>query len=212
MSETDKPRVRRLFATPLIELDLPNSAELNRALIETIAARRATQASIGRSNVGGWHSDTGLAQWGGEPAREVALTALRACGAYTHDMGMQGGEPRYQMGVEMWANVLPPGAVNQQHAHAGALWSAVYYVDDGGDRENGPLLLVDPRFPMNRMYVPDLVFAENGEMEESTIQIAPVPGRMVIFPSWLMHGVKPHGGARDRVSIAINVTALRVRK
>lgn len=212
MSDSPKPRVRRLFSTPLIELDLPDSGALNQALIEVISGRRSGHAGIARSNVGGWHSDTEMAQWGGEPARQVALQALKACGAYTHDMGMKGAEPRFQMGVEMWANVLPPGAVNQHHAHPGALWSAVYYVDDGGDPENGPLILLDPRFPANRMYVPDLVFAENGEMEESTVKIAPVPGRMVIFPSWLMHGVKPHAGVRDRISIAINVMAMRMRK
>lgn len=212
MSDPSNPRVRRLFSTPLIELDLANAPALNRALTETIAARRAAHAGISRSNVGGWHSDTEMAQWGGEAARTVALEALKACGAYTHDMGMKGSEPRFQMGIEMWANVLPAGAVNQHHAHPGALWSAVYYVDDGGDPENGPLILLDPRFPANRMYVPDLVFAENGEMEESTVKVAPIPGRMVIFPSWLMHGVKPHAGARDRISIAINVMAMRVRK
>ncbi|NWG72176.1 MAG: 2OG-Fe(II) oxygenase [Parvularculaceae bacterium] len=212
MSDPLGPRVRRLFATPLIELDLPDSAALNAALVQVIAARRATHGGISRSNVGGWHSDTEMAQWGGEAGRRVALEALKACGAYTHDMGMKGAEPRFQMGVEMWANVLPAGAVNQHHAHGGALWSAVYYVDDGGDRDSGSLVLLDPRFPMNRMYSPDLVFAENGEMEETTVRIAPTPGRMVIFPSWLMHGVRPHAGPRERISIAINVVAIRARK
>jgi uncharacterized protein (TIGR02466 family) len=212
MNDASKPKVRRLFATPLIEFDLANAAALNEQLKAAIAARRAQHAGIARSNLNGWHSDTDMAKWGGEAARHVALEALKACGAYTHDMGMKGAEPRFQMGVEMWANVLPAGAVNQHHAHGGALWSAVYYVDDGGDPESGALVLLDPRFPMNRMYSPDLVFAEGGEMEETTVRIAPVPGRMVIFPSWLMHGVKPHQGDRDRISIAINIMAMLVRK
>ena len=116
------------------------------------------------------------------------------------------------MAVDMWANVLPAGAVNQMHAHPGALWLAVYYVDDGGEPDNGARTLLDPRFPMNRMGANDLVFADGGVVEEPTVHIQPVPGRMVIFPSWLMHGVKPHQGARDRVSIAINIMAVPARK
>jgi uncharacterized protein (TIGR02466 family) len=212
MNDPSKPRVRRLFATPLIELDLANAPALNAALVKTIGERRAQHPGIARSNIGGWHSDNEMAKWGGEATRHVALEALKACGVYTHDLGMRVNEPRFQMGLEMWANVLPAGAVNQHHAHPGALWSAVYYVDDGGDPENGPLILLDPRFPMNRMYASDLVFAEDGVAEETTVKVQPVPGRMVIFPSWLMHGVKPHQGGRDRISIAINVMALPARK
>jgi uncharacterized protein (TIGR02466 family) len=213
MSAFTKPRVRHLFATPLIECEIEGAAALNQTLIQAIETKRAESAGLSRSNLLGWHSDTEMAKWGGEAARRVALEALKVCGAYTHDLGVKpNAPPRFQMGVEMWANVSPPGASNQHHAHPGALWSAVYYVDDGGDEETGRLILRDPRFPMTRMYAPDLVFAENGEREENTVKIAPTPGKMVIFPSWLMHGVEPHRGPRARVSIAINVLAIPVRK
>ncbi len=150
--------------------------------------------------------------WGGEAARQLGLATLQLCAAHTHDRGMRGDTPRFEMRLQMWANVSPPGASNQAHAHPGCVWSAVYYVDDGGDQESGKLVLNDPRFPMNRMGAPDLLFVADGVAEEMRVQIAPEPGKLVAFPSWLLHGVNPHNGTRDRISIALNVIAIHVRK
>lgn len=208
----EKPGIRAIFPTYLMETRVKDSLALSAALKTAIAARRAADPGIDRSNIGGWHSDTEMLQWGGEAAKRLALATLQLCGAYTHDRGLRGTAPRFEMGLEMWANVSPPGASNQTHAHPGCVWSAVYYVDDGGDREGGKLVLHDPRFPMNRMAAPDLVFAADGQMEEMRVEIAPEPGKLVVFPSWLLHSVTPQRGARDRISIALNVMAIPVRK
>jgi uncharacterized protein (TIGR02466 family) len=208
----EKPAVRAIFPTYLIETRVKDAAALSAALKGVIAAKRASDPGIDRSNVGGWHSDTEMLSWGGEAARRLALATLQLCGAYTHDRGMRGSAPRFEMGLEMWANVSPPGASNQMHAHPGCVWSGVYYVDDGGGADSGKLVLHDPRFPMNRMAAPDLVFAADGEMEDMRVEIAPEPGKLVVFPSWLMHSVKPHAGPRERISIALNVMAIPARK
>lgn len=206
-------RIQKLFATPLIELELPDADKLNPVLLALIEARRAESPGIQRSNINGWHSETDMLKWGGEAAKTVALATLQACARHTTDVGAKpNAPPRYQMGVQMWANSSPAGASNQNHAHAGAIWSAVYFVDDGGDSKEGQLSLLDPRFPMCRMYNSDLYFSdENGVRDQNNFKISPTPGKLVIFPSWLMHGVRPHRGPRDRVSIALNVVAHPVR-
>lgn len=208
----EKPEVRKIFPTHILETRIKDWAALNDALKSVIAGKQAAGPGISRSNIGGWHSDTEMLHWGGEPARRLALATLQLCGAYTHDKGMRGNTPRFEMGLEMWANVSPPGASNQMHAHPGCVWSGVYYVDDGGDAGSGQLVLHDPRFPMNRMAAPDLVFAADGAVEEMRVEIAPEAGKLVAFPSWLMHSVKAHTGSRDRISVALNVMAIPVRK
>ncbi|HBS33427.1 MAG TPA: hypothetical protein DEA40_17130 [Parvularcula sp.] len=208
----ERPGVRAIFPTHILETRIKDFAALNDGLRKAIAAHMGADPGIARSNIGGWHSDTEMLQWAGAPARRLALATLQLCGAYTHDKGLRGETPRFEMGLEMWANVSPPGASNQVHAHPGCVWSAVYYVDDGGDADSGKLVLHDPRFPMNRMAAPDLVFAADGAMEEMRVEVAPEPGKLIAFPSWLMHSVKPHRGARDRISIALNVMAIPVRK
>lgn len=202
-----------LFATPLIRLQY-GVPELIAALGQAVRARRDASPGIQRSNFGGWHSDTEMVKWGGAPARELALKTLETCARFTTDAALaQGAQPRYEFGIEMWANISPAGASNQMHAHPGSLWSAVYYLDDGGDAAEGSLVLLDPRFPMNRAHAADLLFVgPGGAREESNVKIAPEPGLLLIFPSWLMHGVGPHAGPRDRISVAMNIMAAPARR
>lgn len=211
MSIGPQPKVHALFATPLIELAVPDFAALNESLKASILSRQVLDAGMQRSNILGWHSKEDLLQWGGEAAKTLAITTIETCSAYTADQGMQEGKPRFSWNIQMWANVSPAGASNQFHAHAGAFWSAVYYVDDGGDTEQGRLLLQDPRFPMNKMSQPDMaiVHPEHGP-DQTIIKVKPEPGKLVCFPSWLSHAVEPHQGARPRVSIAMNLVAVPV--
>ena len=201
--------VNRLFCTPLIEVRLPGADALVAALKATILERRAASPGVRRSNIHGWHSDIGMLDWGGEAAIALARETMQVCGRFTSDVNAAQGQSRWEMGMEMWANVSPAGASNQMHAHPGSFWSASFYIDDGGDTEDGFFVAQDPRFPMIRMVAPDLVFTdENGDKQMSQFRVRPEPGKLVVFPSWLMHAVRPHKGPRERISVAMNVLAL----
>ncbi|MEA1942042.1 MAG: TIGR02466 family protein [Pseudomonadota bacterium] len=201
--------VNRLFCTPLIEVRLPGADALVEALKAAILERRAASPGVRRSNIHGWHSDIEMLDWGGEAAIALARETMQVCGRFTSDVNAAQGRSRYEMGLEMWANVSPAGASNQMHAHPGSFWSASFYVDDGGDTEDGFFVAQDPRFPMIRMVAPDLVFTdENGDKQMSQFRVRPEPGKLVVFPSWLMHAVRPHKGPRERISVAMNVLAL----
>lgn len=205
-------RLLGLFETPAMISRLPGAPALNAALKQVIASRRAGQPGIGRSNTLGWHSDTGMAEWGGAPAMTLLHHLVRLCDLQTRDLLQEdGGPPRHVWRFEMWANVSPPGASNQMHAHPGAIWSAVYYVDDGyaGSTDRGlggELVLYDPRFPMNKMYAADFALLDSGGQVQSIEQILrPAAGTMVVFPAWLMHAVRPYMGIGERISVAINL-------
>ena len=209
---TGEVEIRHLFPVPIMVTTVNDAAALNAALMEVIKTNRAQSEGIARSNILGWHSDTEMLQWGGGPARTLGLAMLQTVGQRTDDVGMKGGQPRYEMHMEMWANVSPANASNQMHCHPGCIWSGVYYVDDGGDPSSS-LVLMDPNYPTNRMYAPDLLFVGPENQHYHTVhEIEPAPGRMVIFPSWLNHSVKPHNGPRDRISIAMNVMAIPGRQ
>ncbi len=205
---TGPVEVRQLFPVPVMVTTVLDAPALNAALKDVIQTNRAQSSGVARSNILGWHSDTEMLRWGGDPARTLGMAMLQTCGQRTDDVGMKGGQPRYEMSMEMWANISPANASNQMHCHPGCIWSGVYYVDDGGDPSSA-LVLLDPNYPTNRMYAPDLQFVgQGGERFPVRHEIAPEPGRMVIFPSWLNHAVKPHKGPRERISIAMNVMAL----
>ena len=194
-----------LFSTPLIQHDLDDAPALNAALREAILARRAADPrGIHRSNTGGWHSADDMTQWAPGPARTLFQTAIDLASARTADTST----PKRQFGFHgtMWANISGPGHSNQTHCHTGALWSGVYYVDAGGEKVGGELILEDPRFPMNQMYIPGLVTRNaDGEATPSQHAVTPRAGLMVLFPSWLRHSVRPYRGTGERISVAFNI-------
>jgi hypothetical protein len=73
----EKPQVRAIFPTYILETRVKDWESLNSGLQAVIAQKRASDPGINRSNLGGWHSDTDMLRWGGEPARRLGLAALQ---------------------------------------------------------------------------------------------------------------------------------------
>ncbi|MDE2064387.1 MAG: 2OG-Fe(II) oxygenase family protein [Bradyrhizobium sp.] len=199
--------VRGLFATPVAALMLPDAQARNAELEEIILRRRAEHGSIGASNIGGWHSRRDLAQWGGKRMEEVLGVARNVVTQMTSD---RDGKPvRPDWVVEAWANVNAAGDSNSCHYHPGSFWSGTYYVRDGGCADDpslgGEFEMFDPRGPAPMMHAPSLKFAgEDGRSAGSAETIRPRAGMMFIFPSFLLHAVRPYRGNDLRISIAFN--------
>lgn len=209
MSET-----RHLFTTPFVT-DRLQSPEGIRILRETIMAERERDANGVRiSNIGGWHSNTRMLEWGGEAAKALVYKAMTMADAVTVDAGSP-DQSRYNWIPELWANVSEKGNANQYHMHPGSFWSVVAYIDDGYEGSSDPLLggelqLMDPRMPMIRMTAPDLRLMDaGGNPQASEPVIRPSTGMIVMFPSWLQHAVRPFHGTGTRISIAINLIPAR---
>lgn len=205
---TQPPVLHRHFSTPIVT-DRLASAEGMHVLREAIMRRRAEDRDgVQISNIGGWHSDTGMIDWGGEAARALAYKVMTLADRYTVDV-RAGGERRFDWMPEMWANVSTSGHANQYHTHPGAFWSAVAYIDDGrraGEEAGGEILFLDPRMPAIRMTAPDLRIAESPEaVEPNELPLAVETGMLLMFPSWLSHAVRPYRGSGERISIAINL-------
>lgn len=198
-----------LFPTPILKVSVDDHERLNTALLNSIAGERTRSPGINRSNLGGWHSDTNMAQWGGPAAQELAEFGAASAGQHMSDIEPT-GKRNFNWVIEMWANINRPGDANQLHCHPGCFWSAVYYVDPGGAETTsggGELILEDPRYPLAYMGVSNLVLKDaDGEPMQSQVAIRPRAGLLVLFPSWLRHSVRPHRGGRERVSIALNLS------
>lgn len=214
MQTDQKPGTLSLFSTPVILFDFPDAEKLNSALKNLILKERNKTTGIDRSNLGGWHSEDDMMSWAPEPARRILTQTVDICGKKLADVH-PAGKRDFSFDARMWANVNGPGHANQMHCHPGAIWSGVYYVDIGDDGSGGDvageLMLQDPRFPMNTMYMPDLLLrGGDNEPQYSQFAVTPVNGRMVLFPSWLMHSVRPYKGQGERISVAFNLTVTPV--
>ncbi len=205
---TPRVEVVPLFATPVAIAELPDAARLNAALRAAIDARRRNDPGTQHSNLGGWQSSWDMESWGGAAAARVLDAARGLAGQLTADRA--GRRVAVTWKANMWANVNRRGDANEFHAHPGSFWSAVYYVDDGGIGDDpalgGELEFMDPRGPGVAMHAPNLAFATPGGLSIGANEtIPPKAGRLVMFPAWILHQVRPYRGAAERVSIALNL-------
>jgi uncharacterized protein (TIGR02466 family) len=200
-------QVLKLFPTPIVLATIPNAESLNAELRRLILERESTHESVERSNRGGWQSSWDMHEWGGAPIQKVLAYARAVVDDATVDRA--GKHHKIAWRINCWANVNRTGHGNQFHTHPGALWSVSYYVDDGGIGSDpslgGEFEILDPRGVGPIMYAPQLTFPGPEFVALGEAQrLAPRPGVLIVFPSWLSHGVCPYLGNRERISIAVN--------
>ena len=200
-------KIKGLFATPVAAIMLPDAEARNAELESIVLEHRATHPTIGASNNGGWHSERDLQTWGGPRAAEVLAMAQSAATQLTANRNGDIISPKWT--TEAWANVNGPGDSNACHYHPGSFWSGSYYVNDGGCAGDatlgGEFEMLDPRGPAPMMHAPTLKFSgAEGLSAGSAETILPRPGLLFIFPSFLLHSVRPYRGNGLRISIAFN--------
>jgi hypothetical protein len=108
---------------------------------------------------------------------------------------------------DAWFHVTRRGGFFGLHNHPNASWSGVYCVDpgrhDAGKRDSGALTFVNP------------MIASAMHMDAGIARIPPPfglqlrsillhPGQLVLFPSYVLHDVKPFEGEGERITIAFN--------
>ena len=205
---SSEPQVVPLFSTPVVLLDVPDAAALSAELRQTIVAREKSHPGTQHSNLGGWQSEWDMDRWGGAAA--VKLLAIARNTANRVTTNREGKPVVVTWKANMWANVNRTGHGNEFHSHPGSFWSAVYYVDDGGiDTDpslGGELEFMDPRGPGPAMYAPHLAFGSAGLSVGANEIIRPKTGRLVMFPAWVLHQVRPYRGKVERISIALNLS------
>jgi uncharacterized protein (TIGR02466 family) len=207
--QRDSFAVGGLFPTPLVTVRLAGHAALDAVLTTAILAREAVDRGVRVSNIGGWHSAE-LLSWCGPAGNAVIDAAREMVGRMTlMELGEELVQAEVGWRVTAWANVSRAGDANRAHGHAGAFWSGIYWVDDGGaatDPSIGGLLeLADPRGIVADMVAPNLRFAVKDCLSAGRGEtITPQAGTMVLFPAWLIHSVTSYRGPRPRISIAFN--------
>ena len=206
--------IASLFATPVVITDLPDAETLSEELRKVIHARQQAHPGTQHSNLGGWQSSWDMDRWGGAPAIKLLAIGRNLANRWTTD---RDGKPvAVTWRANMWANVNRSGHSNEFHSHPGSFWSGVYYVDDGYGEGGGigtdpslggELEFMDPRGPGPAMYAPQLAFATPGGRSVGASEIVPPrAGRLVMFPAWLLHQVRPYRGDAERISIAFNLS------
>lgn len=197
------------FPTMIFTIDCFEHDKLNTYLLEEIYAERARdEKGIVRSNfrgLGGWHSQSNLHTLSAYKPLKDRIE--RACEKISRQLGYW-DRKKLKIGT-MWSIVNPAGSSNKAHIHPKCHWSGVYYVS--APKNAGDIEFIDPR-TAHLMNQPRFTPGEKRSKENWTkVRFTPKPGKMLIFPSWLYHGVEPNlsnlkGKDGERVIISFNLS------
>lgn len=100
----------------------------------------------------------------------------------------------------LWINVMEKGAGHAPHIHPHAAVSGTYYV--AVPAHAGAIRFEDPRLAMLMAAPPRRAAAKL--RNRTFVSLAPSPGTLLLWESWLRHGVEPNRARRPRISVSFN--------
>ncbi|GAA4358728.1 putative 2OG-Fe(II) oxygenase [Kangiella marina] len=115
---------------------------------------------------------------------------------------------RLHIANSSWFHITRNGGYFGVHNHANSAWSGVYCVDPGDEGEqeeetNGVLSFISPNMATTS-YIDKSCSNLKSEYSRGNLQLKLKPGQLILFPSWLLHEVKPYFGNKERITVAFN--------
>ena len=195
--------VRSLFATPLYEGELGDAALLDELGDACRQLADDDRAGRGWSKAHGYRGYTSYASLNDLPQRDPRFADLvklldKHVARFATDCAFQ---LRGRLKLDsLWVNVLKPGGAHSGHIHPHSAVSGTIYVEVPPG--SGAIRFEDPRLAM-MMGAP----RRHDDAPEALlpfIHVAPQPGMVLLWESWLRHEVMPSAAKGERISISFN--------
>lgn len=210
MPPTSKPSPAR-SAWPATWIQIYESVAPTRLkqLSDMILAWSTQYKSAPSKNVGGWKSSETLFAIDNPAVHELAQEIRTLVYAFTpvadyfkHD---------WSGDLHGWAMVNYRGAEHPRHTHHRTIATGIYYVDPGTDDplDGTPTLFEATEKDVTRAEVQSdgTIPGVTVDRDANDLGIAPLPGRLVLFPGSVWHRVPKVIGTRPRITIAFDVRA-----
>jgi uncharacterized protein (TIGR02466 family) len=210
-----KSSIEPIFAVPFVSVMHPDPVALN-AELKTYLLGLESQGETYKNrqpmvNRNGELFESHFQLFGADQAAVQALRvhcyqhlyqAIGQLNGYTVDM-----LKNLHVAVESWFHITRRGGYFPIHNHALHSWSGIYCVDPGqdadGDSTNGILSFINP-FAMNTMFIDMAVVRMAGGYNYGPREIKLAAGQLLLFPSWLLHEVRPYTAEGARITVAFN--------
>jgi len=122
------------------------------------------------------------------------------------------GVPPHRMNVkftESWFHITNQGGFHDAHTHGACSWCGIFYLDAGNAAEVPDSGANVAGNGINRFYSPLSAGGivrdyGNAYLGRTYLDIQPMNGRLVIFPSYLLHSALPYTGDKDRIIVSFN--------
>ena len=219
------PGLHQLWPTPLGVHRYAQAEALNPLLVRIFGALRATQLHARGQAPGAafFASDDDLLtrvqlpEW--QAFVRFIVASLRDTVSAANAQAWPAGGLDLQVALEgLWFQTSRGGAFHDVHTHGNCSWSGVYcvQVDDDAQRTAHPVY--GAMNGVTRFYGPPFatlggahVDLGNAYLQPPHVDVAPVPGQLLIFPSWLAHQALPYDGERERVIVSFNASVHAAR-
>jgi len=194
---------RTFFATPLYEADLDDLDLLDELAhsIRTLAID--DQAGRRWSRDKSYKGYTSYASLNDLPRRDPAFADLakvltKHAASFATDLAFDlARKPKLD---SLWVNLLKAGGHHSSHLHPHSILSGTLYVE--APPGSGSIRFEDPRSGLMMAAPPRR--ADAPESLQPFATIAPRPGLLLLWESWLRHEVLPGTATADRLSISFN--------
>ena len=195
--------LRSLFATRLYEAEITDAdllADLAHSIRSLANDDRAGQRW---SRTHGYKGYTSYASLNDLPTRDPAFADLarlltRHSAVFASDCAFDlGRKPKLD---SLWVNLLKGGGQHSGHIHPHSFISGTMYVE--APPGSGAIRFEDPRLP--QMMAAPTRRADAPEEMQTFIAVAPRPGLILLWESWLRHEVLAGTAKAERLSISFN--------
>lgn len=187
-----------LWPTTFLRRTLENTDGANKALLSLILEREANREdmTVDYSSENLFSKSTPATDW-------LKQCIDKTVADYFRNMSVQYD---IKWSVQGWANINRHGDYHTLHNHPHSYLSGTYYIKvpdvQGGSRSDlnpGAISFFDPRPQANTTAI-----MGDGQIDPE-FRIQPVPGLMLLWPSFLHHMVHPNLSEDLRVSVSYNV-------
>jgi uncharacterized protein (TIGR02466 family) len=197
-------RLISIFPTTIMYRRLEDMEETNRQLQALVTHIAATEpnSTAGTTTEGGFQTREDLFQRDNPAIETLKKHIFNAVQDYAGQLvrnEVTRAPSRVDFVLWGWAVSYRAGHTQGLHVHPNANVSGVYYVAappaalEQGDA--GKISFFDPRPRATMAQLP---------FQATRHRVAPVPGDMYLFPSWLEHSVSAFQGEGERLCIAFN--------
>ena len=197
-------RIITVFPTTILHRHLDGMEEVNRQLTALVAEIAATEpnATTGTTTEGGFQTREDLFQRdnpGIAALKPHIFNAVQEYAGLTIRQELTRPPQKLDFVLWGWAVSYKAGHTQGLHVHPNANVSGVYYVAAPPSAlepgEAGKISFYDPRPRATMAQLP---------FQATRHRVAPIPGDMYLFPSWLEHSVSAFQGEGTRLCIAFN--------
>ena len=189
-------RTNLVFPTPIHQFDVNGFSEIQDKLIDyAYELKEKEPKGVSISNRGGWQSSGFEVYNRNDKLHDFLLNCLDGFPYIRYAV---------KFGIYAWVNINKPGNYNVKHVHATNDLSGVLWIKS--PKDSGDILFVSPHEFQSYKEVESYSdnFKKSSNIDHSFC-FTPTDGRILVFPSYLMHEVEENKSTEDRISVSFNI-------